>query len=124
VNINQAAFELIMDGFETCEDLWLPHRFKLHQQYNFKATILGPCYSKDDDRIVEGIVINTWNNEHAGVALHPFAELRDRKEFLYGCPEFPDNVFAFISDGLCRWMSWWDVLEEEQRRVALEEEDA
>lgn len=114
--IRQAATELIREGFELREDLWLPHGgFKLHDRawgYG-RFVISGPCTSKYDEHIVEGIIVSTFAHEFAWASVQPFPELTKNSKFLYADPAFPDNVLTFMSESLTDWMCWWDVFKEE-----------
>lgn len=119
--IRQAATELIREGFEIREDLWLPHGgFKLHDKAGgygldswFNLVISGPCIHQHDDHIVNGIFISTFATEFAWVTVRPFIELNVSSQFLYADPAFPDNLLTFVSKSLTDWMCWWDVFKEE-----------
>ena len=114
--IRQAATELIREGFEIREDLWLPHGgFKLHDSAGGygRLVISGPCIHKQDDHIVAGIFISTFADEFAWVTVRPFAELNESSQFLYADPAFPDNLLDFVSKSLTDWMCWQDVFKEE-----------
>lgn len=113
--VRAAATSLIRDAFEEDMDLWLPHRFTLKTiGVSYGATYVnGPQLHKYDDRLVDGIQINTYNAEMCSIRVCPFEELQDLCCFEYANPAFPNNALRFIENAMGLWLSWWDVFRED-----------
>lgn len=110
--IRAAARELILEGFETDMDLWLPHKFKLVAPFGGSISVEGPQIHVNDDHIVKGIWIGVHKNL-ACVTVNPFKDLDLKGSFDYADPKFPDDLHAFVAEGLGLWFSYWQLFLEE-----------
>lgn len=111
--VRSAATALIRDGFETNLDLFLPHKFELDTKKWGITIIKGPQLHKNDDSIVDGIVISTCSPTEVHITVKPFKELTEKVSFEYADPKFPDNLFKYVAFYIGTWVSWWDIFKEE-----------
>jgi len=128
--IRELATAILLEGFDTYEDLHLSNGFRLNfiGSRNIKYGlffIAGPTDHQHDDHVSRCIEINTYHREFVRVRflhpdrLQPGGLQPEADKFLYSDPEFPKNAYRQISHYLTTWMCYWDCY----REVEFDTED-
>lgn len=112
--IKEVVTTMIRNEIMSSSD-YLPWRFDMKcvgVRYG-STKIVGPQMAADDVTVA-GIFINTYLATSAHVSINPFPELMRSCTFEYSNPEFPDNMFRYIEQGVSDWLYWWEVFAAEQ----------